>query len=270
MTNQHSKLRTREYIKKIALAGFWSIVLFAFLAPVFKNYETENIEPVVEQQATAIPDFSSIQNVKDKKRAFFAYLKPEITKQNNLVLEQRNFVLSMQQKLADNDQLSANNIKKINDLAVKYRVKIDTPIEIQITALINRVDIIPAALVLVQAANESAWGTSRFAVKGYNFFGLWCFKTGCGFVPRSRNEGASHEVAKFQNLSHAVSTYLTNLNRHDAYKELRSIRRDLRAREQNVTAEALVHGLTNYSERGQDYIDELLHMIQFNRKFMNQ
>jgi Bax protein len=269
MTNQHSKPKARDYVNKIALTGFWLVALIAFLVPVFKNYETESIEPIVEQKVLEIPDFSSIQNVKEKKRAFFAYLIPEITTQNELLLEQRSFILSMQQKLTDNDKLSASNIDKVENLALKYRVNETLPMQAKIASLIVKVDIIPTALVLVQAANESAWGTSRFAVKGYNFFGLWCFKTGCGFVPRSRNEGANHEVAKFRNLSHAVATYLTNLNRHEAYKELRSIRSNLRANEQKVTAEALVHGLTNYSERGQDYIDELLHMIQFNRKFMN-
>lgn len=269
MTNQHSKPKARQLTNRVVLAGFWIIVLFAFIAPIYKTLQTESIEPVPEQQAIDAPDFSSIQNVNDKKRAFFGYLTPEITQQNNLILEQRSFVLSMQQKRLDNDKLSANNINKINELAIKYRVESSEPLDAKLVGLVMRIDIIPTELALVQAANESAWGTSRFAVKGHNFFGLWCFKTGCGFVPRSRNEGAVHEVAKFKNLSHAVDTYLTNLNRHDAYKELRSIRSNLRANDQRVTAEALVHGLSSYSERGQDYIDELLHMIRFNRKFMN-
>ena len=43
----------------------------------------------------------------------------------------------------------------------------------------------------MQAANESAWGTSRFARIGLNFFGQWCYSKGCGMVPKRRNTGAA-------------------------------------------------------------------------------
>ena len=76
-------------------------------------------------------------------------------------------------------------------------------------------------------------------------------------------------MAKFKNLSHAVKTYIRNLNRHYAYKELRDIRADLRAQDKPITAKALVHGLQSYSERGQDYIDELLSMMRVNKEHMN-
>ena len=131
-----------------------------------------------------------------------------------------------------------------------------------------RVDTIPEQLILVQAANESGWGTSRFAVHGYNFFGLWCFKQGCGFVPRDRNDDAEHEVARFRDLSHSVMTYIRNLNRLYAYQGLRQIRLQLREDKQPVTAKALSEGLMSYSERGQDYIDELQSMLRVNKKYM--
>ena len=105
--------------------------------------------------------------------------------------------------------------------------------------LIRRVDTIPEALVLVQAANESGWGASRFAQKGYNFFGLWCFKKGCGFVPKQRDDDAVHEVAKFRDLSHAVMTYIRNLNRHYAYKDLRVIRQNLRQEDKPVYCKSI-------------------------------
>ena len=155
-------------------------------------------------------------------------------------------------------------------LKQKYQLNIikDLAIEDTLAEMIIRVDIIPEKLILVQAANESGWGTSRFALKGYNFFGLWCFKTGCGFVPKQRNEGAKHEVAKFRDLSHAVMTYIRNLNRLYAYQELRLIRSQLRKDNKPVTAKALSEGLISYSERGQDYIDELQSMLRVNEKHM--
>ena len=142
-------------------------------------------------------------------------------------------------------------------------------IEAQFRQLLRRVDIIPADLVLVQAANESAWGISRFAQQGFNFYGLWCFRTGCGFVPRQRERGAAHEVAKFKSLAHATYTYMRNLNRHPAYKHLRDIRNQLRLHQKPITGMALSEGLIQYSERGEDYIEELQQMIRFNRDLID-
>ena len=122
----------------------------------------------------------------------------------------------------------------------------------------------------MQAANESAWGTSRFAQQGYNFFGLWCYKKGCGFVPARRNSGANHEVAKFENLSRATYTYMRNINRHDAYRELRHIRASLRRAQLPVTGLALAEGLMNYSERGAAYVNELQNMIRYNKGFITE
>jgi len=133
-----------------------------------------------------------------------------------------------------------------------------------------RIDVIPTDLVLVQAANESAWGTSRFARQGYNFFGLWCFRKGCGFVPSRRKADAKHEVAKFPNLTRAVYTYLRNLNRHNAYRELRQIRANLRANNLPITGSDLAEGLVSYSERGHDYVEELQAMIRFNEEYFGE
>ena len=220
-------------------------------------------------EAKKIPNFKNYDDVIEKKRAFFAYLLPEIQHQNTVTLIKRRAVKSIAQQLEAHHNLSPFTVKLLKNMRREY--KIDKGLtDLQATAvLLHRVDMIPPELVLIQAANESGWGTSRFARKGYNFFGLWCFKEGCGFVPRRRNEGTVHEVAKFKDLSHAVKTYIRNLNRHYAYKELRDIRADLRAQDKPITANALVHGLQSYSERGQDYIDELLSMMRVNKEHMN-
>ena len=47
-----------------------------------------------------------------------------------------------------------------------------------VNELMLRVDVLPVSLALAQAANESAWGTSRFALQGNNIFGQWCYEPG--------------------------------------------------------------------------------------------
>ena len=49
----------------------------------------------------------------------------------------------------------------------------------------RRVDIVPPSLALAQAAEESGWGTSRFAIKGNSLFGQWDF-SGKGIKPKEQ------------------------------------------------------------------------------------
>ena len=130
--------------------------------------------------------------------------------------------------------------------------------------LLRRVDVVPPSLALAQAANESAWGTSRFARDGNNYFGQWCFEQGCGLVPKRRDEGRAHEVATFSSPVESVERYMANLNTHDAYRPLRERREQLRESEAPITGIQLAAGLEKYSERGEEYIAELRSMIRFN------
>ncbi|WP_299074264.1 glucosaminidase domain-containing protein [uncultured Paraglaciecola sp.] len=231
------------------------------------------LEPL-EGSKDEVPKFSDYNNIEAKKRAFFSYLLPEIRRQNRIVEKERAMVYLLQQELLDAPSSPQPFTKKqqkvYEQLKKKYQLnKVDgDSIEDILNQMLVRIDTIPEQLILVQAANESGWGTSRFAVDGYNFFGLWCFKTGCGFVPKQRDDEAIHEVAKFRDLSHSVMTYIRNINRLDAYKELRQIRKQLRENHKTVTAKALSEGLMRYSERGQEYIDELQSMLRVNKKYM--
>ncbi len=227
--------------------------------------------PSLDSSTKPVPVFSDYSDVIEKKRAFFAYLQPEIQRQNEIILKEREMVFALQKMMLQQQDFNQYQQEVFNQLAKKYQFSGDKKLSLEQTLkmLIKRVDTIPEALVLVQAANESGWGASRFAQQGYNFFGLWCFKKGCGFVPKQRNDNAVHEVAKFRDLSHAVMTYTRNLNRHYAYKDLRMIRQNLRQAVKPVSAKALAAGLSSYSERGQAYIDELLSMLRVNRKHMD-
>ena len=246
---------------------------------VFQTYHVEQEAPVVidlnrlklpplDSSSQPVPDFSVYQNVVDKKKAFFAYLLPEVQRQNTIVSIEREMLQAMTSLYRQEISFTSKQLDVYKHLATKYTVDFSQPTKAAFDELMLKVDLVPEDLVLVQAAIESGWGASRFAKQGYNFFGLWCFKTGCGFVPKQRTDGAEHEVAKFKGLSHAVMTYLRNINRLYAYHDLREIRAKTKAQGMTVSATKLTAGLMSYSERGQDYIDELLNMLRVNRKYM--
>ena len=192
-----------------------------------------------------IPDFSSIRDIKTKKREFFQYIYPAIEEENSKLLILRSEVEIMIEVLFLEENLSEDQQRLLNSLIKNYKVSEKYSLLQQLNELQLRIDIIPIELVLVQAANESAWGTSRFAKIGLNFFGMWCYKKGCGMVPNGRDTGAKHEVAAFNSLDHAVKRYLHNINTNNAYSVLRTIRGQLRAQGQPLSIHYSRHSFGN-------------------------
>lgn len=205
-----------------------------------------------------IPDFQSITDVSLKKSAFFNYLLPAINSQNQKIEANRSQLLIIKEKLDNRQTLSKKENEKLSQLQAKYQTE-------DLHTLIRRVDKIPASLALAQAANESGWGTSRFAQEGNNFYGQWCYEKGCGIVPSARLSGANHEVKVFPNVTKSIEAYFNNINTHDAYHELRLIREQLRTEDKSVTGKELAKGLEQYSEKGYEYVILIQSMIDSNQ-----
>lgn len=203
------------------------------------------------------PDFTAYAAGPDRKAAFFEYFTPIILDINRELAADRQQIQSA---------CDAGETGTLDKFLTKFRID-DTDLEQDspCNILLRRADIVPASLAIAQAANESAWGTSRFAKQGNNFFGQWCFTKGCGIVPKSRDANKAHEVADFRSPADSVESYMLNLNTHDAYKPLRNIRQSLRKKDEAVTGVALSYGLGKYSERGDEYGEELREMISFNK-----
>lgn len=220
--------------------------------------------PIKELDSGSAPNFKAIQNIDARKRAFFEFFKPIIDEENRYQLEVRALFETLRKNYEGHpDRFSSRQRELLNSLAKHYSIDSDQPEE-QIEHLDKRIGEIPLALVLAQAATESAWGTSRFAREGNNYFGQWCFSTGCGIVPKQRKKGATHEVAKFASPSHSVNAYFNNINTFSAYKKLRQIRRQHYAKNKPVTSTALLAGLERYSEKGERYLTQLQTIIRQN------
>lgn len=195
------------------------------------------------------PSFDSIESTVVRKEVFFNYLLPVIHKKNAEIVALRNAI--------SNNELNDN---QLNDLAKKYRV--ETPSKEE---LLKVIDILPPSLVLAQAANESDWGRSRFAKDFNNYFGIWCFTKGCGVIPKDRDEDATHEVASFNSLEDCIDYYVLNINRSYAYEDLRLMRKNQRENLQPITGTLLAEGLGNYAFPGDEYIESIQTLINFNQ-----
>ncbi|MFK7862929.1 MAG: glucosaminidase domain-containing protein [Pseudohongiellaceae bacterium] len=221
-------------------------------------------EPVLSEldPIAIFPDFGAITDVSAKKQQFFDYLEDYVDHENQRMLGLREELYPLADMARSGVPFSDRERNWIFELAITYDLN---PAELSQKALLAelmlRVDVIPASLVLAQAANESAWGTSRFALEGNNLFGQWCFEEGCGLVPRRRASGATHEVKSFDSIAGAVQAYFNNINTNQSYEYLRELRADMREEEQQIDSMVLAFGLGRYSERGDHYVDEVQNII---------
>lgn len=210
----------------------------------------------------AAPDFSKLPAGEVRKKAFFDYMTPLIQLANRQVMQDRKRLL----QTINHFKIPPKDQKWLSQLADHYDLDpFDPTSHADQKKLEKRVDIVPVALALAQAANESAWGTSRFAHKANNYFGQWCFTKGCGLVPKRRSPGSKQEVRAFENPFYSVKSYIKNLNTHRTYKQLRQIRYQARKQNKTPSAIAMADGLIHYSARKEVYVKALKQMIRYNK-----
>ena len=204
-------------------------------------------------------DMSNLKDLNDKKKRFFDFMRPIINDENNKILELRKKLLAAKKH--------DNNKKFVVQVARIYSVSWDHEKE-NWDKLLERVDTIPLELSLAQSADETAWGQSRFAKQGNNFFGQWCYTKGCGIIPSERSRNSTHEVTRFNNINDSVRSYIKTINTGRAYALLRKIRRNNRAVGNQPDAKAQAGGLVKYSQRGEAYVKEIRALIRMNKKLM--
>jgi Bax protein len=226
--------------------------------PVAADVKTVTSE---KAEKTVKPDSMST----GKKQEFMTTLLPYIEKENRRLIALRKRVSAMYDKLETEQALSTSEQQQIGKLAKKYRVKGDPLVDFTAREeLLRKIDIIPSSLALAQAANESAWGESRFAQQANNLFGIWTYDQDKGLKPKRREEGKTHLVRIFDDFGESVRYYMYTLNSHPAYQELRRIRQQLRASKQVIEGPKLAAGLDKYSAKGQAYIELIQSLIEQN------
>lgn len=245
--------------KNLFAVVFTVYIAFSLLLVLFFTHYS--LEEETDFILTYAPNFKAIDDIDERKRAFFDYFAPIIQQKNNVLRQQRDQLLAITNRYEAGKNLNRREQAKLESLLNEYFVAKDLPLADQLAELEKRINILPMSLVLAQAAKESAWGRSRFARQGNNFFGEWCFTKDCGIVPKNRSAGAYHEVRKFSFPAQSVFSYFKNINTHSAYEELRDLRSTLAGSRQPLTGLTLAAALNNYSERRERYVKEVKSII---------
>lgn len=194
--------------------------------------------------------------------SFIRKILPAIKQSNHKVLLERKRLQNDYSLWKKGKVLSKKEWRWLRSTAKKYKLaQVSLYNDDDWEKLLNRVDIIPESLVLAQAINESAWGKSRFAKQGNNFFGKWCYHKGCGIVPRRRPANRKYEVKKYPSIEASIDDYLLNINTNTAYKNLRDMRQQMHKQSKELNAMLLANGLSRYSTRGEAYVKNIQGII---------
>lgn len=240
--------------------------LSRFLAGNDYHWETldQGVPPFL---LTTLPeDLHSVRDIAKRKRLFFLSLLPSVLLANQEILWQRQQLLIALRHQDAGLPLSIPQRLLISHLVTNYRLRHNPLTDPKARQqLLRRLDVLPADLVLAQAAIESGYGTSRFAQLGNNLFGQWTYAQGTGLVPENRPAGQRHEVAMFPSLHESVRAYMNNLNSHPAYRPLRTIREQKRTDKLGLRGLDLAAGLRLYSSRRDAYVAEVRSIIRRNQ-----
>ena len=161
---------------------------------------------------------ADLNYLSNSKKDFVKTLLPLISYQNQNILLERSKLETIKISLDDNNTLEKLDIIFLEKISKKYRLKTNNKLKFQIVnELLDLVDVIPSSIVLAQAANESGWGTSRFAREFNALFGEYTYDYSKGVVPLLREEGEKYLVKSFKSIDKSVQSYFNNLNSHYAY-----------------------------------------------------
>ena len=200
-------------------------------------------------------DLDELQSTRLKKETFIKIVLPLIVAENERILADRLKMKRIYKKKNTTDLEKQWLRQKL----LEYKVKKGNMAE-----LLLRMDIIPTSIALAQAAKESGWGTSRFALEGNAIFGQWTW-SGKGIAPLNRESDKNHKILKFPILRASVKAYQNNLNTHKSYIKFRDKRSEMRKKNKVISGLDLTETLKNYAQTGSEYIKILNQIIRQNR-----
>ncbi|MEZ4937838.1 MAG: glucosaminidase domain-containing protein [Crocinitomicaceae bacterium] len=199
----------------------------------------------VDQITPSISDLDK----KEKKDNFIRIILAHTLLENEEINQTR---IQLYKKL-NKKTLSYGDSIWLDSLSDVYRVKRQNYSE-----LINKIDIIPPSLIIVQGIIESGWATSKYAIEGNNLFGMY------GSERIVINTGDTRPRAKdYRTIRECVREYIINLNRHGSYRKMRDVRSEMRELGIPISGKKLASTLMNYSVLGERYVKKIISMINY-------
>ena len=222
------------------------------------NYDLKSIrngQKVKPIYLTKLPkDLKTLGDTKTKRELFIKILLPLILNENEKIIEDRKKLF----------KILGKNFNTVGERVwLKRRFREYKIADQDLAKLKMRMDIIPVSIAIAQAANESGWGTSRFALEGNALFGQWTWSKK-GISPKNKDPDQNHKILQFQILKASVRAYKNNLNTHNAYQEFREARAKIRQEGKEINGLDLAKYLKNYAAIKEKYVAILEDIIKRN------
>jgi len=214
--------------------------------------EKKLVKPVA---LTLLPnEIKKIESTKKRKEFFIQIVLPLILQENNNIKLDRKRLFSI---------INKSNNTNIEKKWLDKKYKQYGVVGKDLSVLKIRMDEIPVSLAIAQAAKETGWGTSRFALEGNALFGQWTW-SGEGLKPKDSDKNTGHKVMRFNVLQASVRAYQRNLNTHSSYKGFRQARAQFRDAGKSLDSLILSKFLDTYAETGEKYVEVLQQIIKQN------
>ena len=199
-------------------------------------------------------ELKQLESSKIRKDLFIKIVLPLVLSENNRIKRDRSTLFKI---------LNKNNNTKSEKDWLKKKFKQYGVVSKDLSTLKIRMDIIPVSLAIAQAAKETGWGTSRFAIEGNALFGQWTY-SGKGIKPAGSDKNDKHKIATFSVLKASVRAYQRNLNTHSSYREFRKARAIQRDNDESLNSLELANFLNEYAETGEEYTKIIKKIIEQN------
>ena len=257
---ESKKDNTDRFFKEKDTRGFNTpharSVLALFSELKYDLGEIRDGKPVKPVFFTQLPrGINELDSIKNRKQIFIQIVLPLVLSENESILAERKKIIFLSK---------TRSISKVDQIWLDKKFKYYKVKNKDYEQLLSKVDIIPPSLAIAQAAYESGWGTSRFALEGNSLFGQRTWASKSGIVPLERDQDQTFKVTKFDIIRASVKAYKKNLNTHKSYENLRLERKKMRDQGKEISGIRLSQHLDKYSEIKDKYVFYLQKIIEQN------
>jgi len=222
-----------------------------------------HVPSLVTSLPARLPASLAALDDEDQRKVFIDLLLPTVMVALDEVKQERQQLLAIIDELgglsaipsfvADDplwqQKIGTDKANFILRLTLKYRTE-------RAKELVGMVNVLPPSLIIAQGALESGWGVSRSALEDHNLFGMYSTSS---LLIGSQEGAKSPKIVEYESVLDSVRSYVLNINRLSAYKELRKLRR------QTLDSMQIAEGLSQYSERKELYIADVKKIIIRNK-----
>lgn len=219
-------------------------------------------KPVPRIFVQSVPvDFNKEKYDEIRPALFYEMMLPVILKANEALLAEREQVLALKKEFDVNKDLTTESMESLKKWIEKYDVKLSDDLDTLFNTLIPRVDGVTPTLLLTMAAEDSGFGTSRYA-REYNAVFNQRDWNGNGAVPdEKQKEGPQYRIKIFPSLYEAVLSQIHYLNTNGYFENYRIARAKYRRTDNLMRGYSVAHLLINFPYRPMKYPDIIKHLI---------